>query len=142
MSAVWRSPLNRTGVQGVEVQRSQRLQDSAVLEGVFRRVLSNLGAGRVPEVTQGLEKHRGARDRDLGTLTVAAERRLTDVDAQTSIAFELALVEPLIPRALVGKLGDASIVLEHVERLVAGDRRLQIDQQPFLVWDPAGDVGL
>jgi hypothetical protein len=52
----------------------------------------------------------------------AAERTLADVHAEPPVGFELALVEPLIGGGLVRELRHAQPVLEHVVRLVAGDR--------------------
>jgi len=52
------------------------------------------------------------------------------VQAELSIALELRFIEPLIRRRLVRELRICPCVIEDVDRLVARQRRLQIQQFP------------
>ena len=88
--------------------------------------------GRIPVAAEPLEQLVQIGQR-LGVFVLKApERLLGDVDAELAIALELALAEPLVGRALMRELGDAPEVLEDVLRLVAGHRRLEVDEVALL----------
>ena len=60
----------------------------------------------------------------------AREHRVRDVQAEPAIALELRLVEELVHRALVGKVGVLVAVLRDILRLRAADSALDVEQIP------------
>ena len=54
------------------------------------------------------------------------------VEAQAAVAFELGLIEPLVAGGLVRKRGVLGRVIQHVLGLIAGERRLDVDQVSIL----------
>ena len=59
-----------------------------------------------------------------------AERLAHGVEAQRAVALELRLVEELVARGLMGKGRVLGRVAEDIGRLVAGERRLDVEQRP------------
>ncbi len=108
---------------------AQTLVDLLQRPGVVQERALRALARREPALMQVQGDRLGRHAGKLVVVRHPLERLEYRVKPQHSVALELRLVEPLIGRRLVGELLVLRRIAEHIGRLVAGDRGLQVEKR-------------